>query len=380
MTARTTPIRIATQQDQPNLSKGQKAFNALVKKIDASRTKLALWQSVVVTYQQIVARDFAPLLQTFKELQVAMVHSLDRALDEKGLTKSERRVVQDVLCEVAEHLISETGDAALKDIYNKYSPRDYDAEEAATANSMKDAFTQMFGIDLGDAADLSSPEDVMAQAHEQMEKIHRQGFEEQEQRSPRKKTAKQIAREEASKAEADQTSLSIREVYRKLVSALHPDREPDPQERARKTTLMQRVNQAYDKKDLLQLLELQLELEHIDAHTIANLSEDRLKHFNKILKEQLAELEHEILHMELPLHTKFDLPPYMRLSANQVIPLLNRDVAELQSDIGKLKKEILVSKDVPTFKLWIKARRQEAKALEAEMRHFDDDFSFDSRF
>lgn len=376
MTSRTTPIRIALQRDQSNLSKGQKTFNALVRKIDASRKELALWQSVVVTYQQKVAGDFAPLLHTFRELQAAMVHNLDQALDGKGLTKTERRVVQDVICEVAEHLVADTGDAALKDIYNKHSPSDFDTEEAAAATSIKNAMEQMFGINLGDADALSSPEDVMAQVQEQMEKIHLQGLEEQDRRSRRKKTAKQLAREEASKAEADQTSLSIREVYRKLASALHPDREPDPQERARKTTLMQRVNQAYDKKDLLQLLELQLELEHIDAHTIAGLSEDRLKHFNKVLKEQLSELEQEIMHMEMPLRTQFHMPAYLRLSPGQVIPLLNQDIAELRRDIRKLEKELLVPKDLAAFKLWIKARRREAKALEAEMRHVDDDFTF----
>ena len=78
-----------------------------------------------------------------------------------------------------------------------------------------------------------------------MEKDHLRRVEEQDQRSRLKKTAKQRARDEKLKIEADETSLSIREVYRKLVSALHPDREPDPQERARKTALMQRVNQAY---------------------------------------------------------------------------------------------------------------------------------------
>jgi hypothetical protein len=122
--------------------------------------------------------------------------------------------------------------------------------------------------------------------------------------------------------------------------------------------------------------ELQLELEHIDAHTIAGLSEDRLKHFNKILKEQLSELDQEILHMELPLRTQFHMPPYVRLSPSGVMPLLEKDIAELQGDIRKLEKELLVPKDLTTFKLWIKARRREAKALEAEMRHVDDDFPF----
>jgi hypothetical protein len=46
-----------------------------------------------------------------------------------------------------------------------------------------------------------------------------------------------------------------------LVAALHPDREPDEQERKRKTELMQRVNTSYGKKYLLLLLELQLEIE-----------------------------------------------------------------------------------------------------------------------
>ncbi len=52
-----------------------------------------------------------------------------------------------------------------------------------------------------------------------------------------------VAKESQQQVEEQQTSQSIRELYRKLVSALHLDREPDPQERERKTLLMQRINQ-----------------------------------------------------------------------------------------------------------------------------------------
>lgn len=375
MSKRATPVQISLQPDQPTLSRGQKTFNTLVKKIDASRKSLAQWQLVADAYHQKVAADFAPLLQTYRSLQTAMVHGLDQALEQKGLTKTERCVVQEVICGLAEHLLAETGDAALKDIYNKHSGGDYDSEEAEAAGGVKEALEQIFGVDLGDAVQ-GSPEDMMAQVHEHMAKMHRQRSEEQDPPGRRKKTAKQVAREAAAKAEADQTSLSIREVYRKLASALHPDREPDLEERARKTTLMQRVNQAYDKKDLLKLLELQLELEHIDAQHIANLSEERLKHFNKILKEQLAELEQEIVHVEMPLHARFDLPPFQRLAPSQVIPMLSRDIAALRRDIRALEKELLLPKDLAAFKLWIKARRREAKALEAQMRYDDKDFRF----
>lgn len=86
----------------------------------------------------------------------------------------------------------------------------------------------------------------------------------------------------------------MREVYRKLASALHPGREPDERQREAKTALMQRVNQAYEANDLLVLLELQLQIEQIDASQIANASEQRLKHYNKVLSDQLTELKLEL--------------------------------------------------------------------------------------
>ncbi|WP_143605999.1 hypothetical protein [Variovorax sp. 54] len=56
----------------------------------------------------------------------------------------------------------------------------------------------------------------------------------------------------------------MRDIFRKLASAPHPDRETDAQQRKVKTALMQKANQAYAANDLLALLELQLQLQ-IDA-------------------------------------------------------------------------------------------------------------------
>ncbi len=376
LTPPATAIRIASHQDQLNLSKGQKAFNTLVKKIEISRRDLARWQTTVLLYQQKVASDYAPLVSKFRELQAAMAQGLDAALDKNKLTKTERRFVRQFICEVAEPLLAESDDATLKAIYNKHSDIDFDRQEATAAKNMQVAMERMFGVDFEKDADLSSPQSVVDQVELQMEKARLLQMEEQDRRSQRKKTAKQIAREEKQKTDSDQTSQSIREVYRKLVSALHPDREPDPVERARKTALMQRVNQAYDKKDLLQLLELQLELEHIDAATIAGLSEERLKHFNKILKDQLAELEQEIAHLEMPMRQMFHLGPYHMLTPEGVMPRLLQDIAQLQRHIRQIKKDILIPSDLATFKAWIKARQREARALAKEMDNDDDDFPF----
>lgn len=379
------PLRIVPQQDQQNLSKGQKLFNTLVKKIETSRHDLAQWQAAMDAYRQKIASDYMPLLERFKGLQADMALALDRALERHKLTQSERRFVAEVICDVAHPLVVESDDPVMKALYDKHSEVGFDAEEAAAALGMQEVMSRAFGIELDEDADISTPEDVMTQIQLQIKKARQEEMAQQEEsqemeqaeRTGRKKTAKQQAREDKQKADLLQTSQSIREVYRKLASALHPDRESDRAERARKTALMQRVNQAYDKKDLLLLLELQLELEHIDAASIANLSEDRLKHFNKILKEQLAELAEEIAYLEQPMRQMFRLPSYLRLAPQGVMPRLLTDIAEMQRHIRQIKKDIELPGDTTAFKAWIKARQRESRALaRARNRNDDGDFPF----
>ena len=361
----TKTLSISTGHGQPPLSKEQKAFNALIKKIDAKRASLAAWQEVIPSCQRKYANEMAPLIETSQDLQIELVHCLDRASDQKGLTSAERHVIDDLISELAGGLAAERDDEELKDIYNKHSGSDYDAEEAAVAEGMKSMLEDVLGVDLGDDFDMSSPEELLSRAeahlHEQQAQHQADRQAQGEHRSKRKRTAKQIARETQQLAEEQQTSQSIRELYRKLASALHPDREPDPQERDRKTALMQRVNQAYDQKNLLLLLELQLELEHIDQTTINNIAAGRLKHYNKILKEQLNELEHEIFHIEDMFKAQFGIPPFAEVSPRTIMRNLAADIVELQHAIRELKDDLLVFQDIKKLKAWLKAMRRRQK-------------------
>ena len=375
------PLRIAPQPDQPGLSKAQKIFNTLVKQVESRRDTLAQWQSFMDIYTQKIARDYEPQRLIFWSLQAEMVHALDAAWDRargnKILTVSERQTLQNLICEMAEHLIIATADDAIKAVYNKHSDIDFDAEEAAAIDSMKEAIEAMFDVDLDNADNLNSPDDIIAQLHAQMEQEHRQRLEEQTKHDARRKnarqTAKQRAQEEKLKTEADETNLSMREVYRKLVSALHPDREPDAAEHSRKTALMQRVNQAYEKKDLLQLLELQLAIEQIDTHAIAGLSEHRLKHFNKILQEQSDELKHEITELQMPLRAQWNFQPHQPITPKTVMPRLAREVANLKGSIRQIKKDMQMQTNLFALKVWIKDYRREAKERERAMRYEEND-------
>jgi hypothetical protein len=248
------------------LNKDQKAFNTLIKKIDARRAELADWGEAIPLFKQRYVSELLPLRDRETALHIQLALSLDMAHGQKGVTKGEKRKLSTMIAELALLVLARKDDDQIKALYNTHSQSDFDVEEAARQNDMKSMLEEMLGMDLGDDIDLNSPDEVMQRLESQFRAQHEAG---QGQTAPRKKTAKQLARDAQREAEEKQMSQSIREVYRKLASALHPDREPDPVERQRKTELMQRANEAYEKGNLLQLLELQLQLEHIDQAHLA---------------------------------------------------------------------------------------------------------------
>jgi hypothetical protein len=358
-----TSLRIDPRASQRPLSKVQSTFNTLIARIENARLNLASWQTAIQKYEVTRANDYVPLRDKFSRQQVAFVKALDSMLNTTKLTKGERRTAGEYICELAETLLESIEDATLSEIYTKYSGVDFDAEEEEMTAALEATFEEMFGADFNEDGKRLSPEELLARFGQKMyeEPSHEYGA--QQHHHERKKTAKQLAREAKAQKEADLTNLSIREVYRKLVSALHPDREPDPIERERKTALMQRVNQAYDKKDLLLLLELQLELEHIDANAIASMPDERVKHFNKILKEQLKELQQEIEKIEFSVCMQFDISPYEELSSETIQQQFSRDIAEMKKMIARSEDEMLMIRNPVSLKFWLKEMRRQMKAM-----------------
>uniref|UniRef100_UPI003F492569 molecular chaperone DnaJ n=1 Tax=Cupriavidus yeoncheonensis TaxID=1462994 RepID=UPI003F492569 len=352
-------VSIAHDHNRAALSKGQKTFNSLIKQIEKRRLRLSAWETVTPTFQQRYVNEYRPLEETEADLQVRMVHCLDRAYEQKGLTKAERSKMAAVITDLAGNLAGE--DDSMKAIYDKYSETDYDSETAADIDGIRSMLEAVLGVDLGDDVDMSSPDDLLqrAQAHMQQQQAEAaaQTAKREARSAQRKKSPRQLAAEARAKEEQAQISLSIREIYRKLASALHPDRETDPQERERKTRLMQRVNEAYNKNNLLQLLELQLELEHIDQHSINQLSEDRLKHYNKILKDQVHELDQQILHVESAFRHSYGFDPFENLSPEIALRALAADIKNTQASIRDLERDLTDFEDIKNLKLWLKTVR-----------------------
>ena len=161
-------IAVVTGHDQPKLSKGQQAFNKLIKQIEKKRVQLADWETAIPLYQQKYVSELLPLVKDLMDMQVKFLHSLDRACDHTEIKKSERGMIASLIVELAGELLASRDDKELNAVYNKHSHSDYDKKEAANIKGMKAMMEDVLGVDLGDDFDMSSPEDLFKRVQAQM--------------------------------------------------------------------------------------------------------------------------------------------------------------------------------------------------------------------
>lgn len=373
MTARRgAAVAIAPGHETASLSKAQQTFNTLVKHIEKRRERLGAWEAVTPAFQKKFVDGLLPLEQEATALRIRLIHLLDDAFLQKGLSKAEQRMLSDLIADMARDLLHVSDDAALKVIYNRHRASDDAGSAAADPAPMKREPKPTPTAEPADDLDTLSPDELaarmQAELDAQFERDMAAHAAREAQRAKRKKAPKQSAAQAKREAEQAESSKSIREIYRKLASALHPDRETDPQEQQRKTVLMQRVNHAYAKGNLLQLLELQLEIEQIDRRAIDGLSEARLMRYNGILEEQLRELDQEIRHVENDFRRTYGIASSVKIAPDTVIRMLARDIAGMQRGNQDLTVALREFEDPDYVRDWLKDMKRRPVSS-----RFDDD-------
>ena len=161
---------------------------------------------------------------------------------------------------------------------------------------------------------------------------------------------------------------AIRTIFRQLASALHPDREPDEQERLRKTALMSEVNAAYEKNDLTTLLRLQMQVAQVNPQNkagTARMADDKLIAMSLLLKEQVAALEEDLDQLESRLSRELCVP--VRAEADEAV--MNQSLQRLQADqryiTDTLAADLRRIQNEAELKRWLKEQWQLAKATSA---------------
>ncbi len=361
---RLTPI--AVPGSAPALSKAQKLFNALIRKIEAQRQSLQQWRDYETVHRQRVAAEIGPMQARLLKGRIAMVALLDQALDAKALGKTQRAKVREILLGQLSEVLSEAPDADLIRLYDKHSDVSFEEEQQDDRDFVQAIASDMFGVELDAEQAPRSPEELAQLIAEKM--AAEREAEAARPKPERKKSAKAAARQAEREQAAQGASRSLREVYRQLASALHPDREPDLEERARKTALMQQANRAYEAGDLLALLELQLQIEQIDPAALAGVAEDRLAHYNLVLEDQLRRLQEELSDLVAPFAMALGGRVPRQFGPELVQRAMDEEVRELELSAQQLEADLI--------------RFQDIKVLKSSLKHYrlmpvDDDEMFD---
>jgi hypothetical protein len=382
----------ASAQSDLALSPEQRKYKQLVAQIEKARAELQAWQEQVAWFGQAYHQRMNPLMKELAAAQRAVALRFAALLAGPGWTPHERKVMRRTLCDVAMGLvgsefIDEKGAAELKALHDQYAKVDMDSAKAASLAGMKEAFETDMGLDLGDEA-FESEEALLARLQEEMHKAAESAQDgAQDQRgsapdpddewddlfggaapAPSPKRAAAAMRRQAKEAkEAQEASASLREVFRKLASALHPDRAADDEDRVRRTALMQRVNQAYDKQDLLALFALQLEIEQIDPEHLRHASKERMRHYLRVLSSQLADLQAEIDVRETAFCMDYDIVSWEPLKPKKLPALLNEEVHHLRDVVAQAQRDVQLLHQTPArIKPWLKHLRRQHKQDDAE--------------
>lgn len=311
------------------LTAQQTRFNTLV-------ADVALWRAALADWNDRLARCDQAIEPVRRELHAAWrdwVFALDTASLQPGLARAERVQLSDWLREAATALLEvEEDDPAIASLLRRHgSVQDPQPVTGAHPAARED----------------EPPQDWEALAEAAAA-----------QRAQRAASRRAAARRKRQAAAAREVSHSLRDVYRKLASALHPDREPDAQQRQRKTGLMQQANQAYADGNLLVLLELQIEAEQVDTAHLGNLDDRRLQHYISVLQDQLGELQAEVRRLEASFRAAVGAPAGSGLQARKADRLVSAEVQRLRSDLLLLRRQARVLLDVESTRDWLREQRR----------------------
>ena len=362
-------LRIVRQGSKP-LTKEQQAFNRLLARVQSLRSELEEWKAFEERHHQTVLRKLVPLQNELCAVRREMILTCDGILDGRlggGVSsKAERkRLVAFVLDQCVIHLDVVPADADVLAVHDRHAARGFAETQEEERAADRALAREIFGVDLDDEEASGSFEELLDSARRKAEAAAREAS---EARESARKSRKAREREEARRAQAEQAARevgqSIREVYRKLASALHPDRAADETDRVRRHGLMQRVNEAYERSDLLGLLTLQLEIEQIDEDHVGAVSPERLRHYNEVLAQQASELDREVRDVTMRLRATMLSPGYV-ITPQSLERDLKRCIAEARRDVAALREHAQALL-VPDFRrAWL---REEEKALRAEAR------------
>lgn len=363
--------------DQVPLTPAQQRFNALLARIEQLSGHIARLQAWADRhrYAHIQAlRDSVELAQTHRKSLLLFVHERLQTAD---FTDRQQRMARGLVRGLIDQLAASADPQvqALADFYvSEEDTQEAAQEQVEAAQRLRERIEEALGQPIEKASQYQTPEEMMQAGMRQWQRQQ----EADEQRKAAKRAARKAEKQAQKKSaaaekgevppamlrEADAKS-AIRTVFRQLASALHPDREPDEQERLRKTGLMSEVNAAYEKNDLSTLLRLQIQVTKVNPQNSARMADAQLIAMASLLKEQVTALEDDLDALQSRLSRELCVPVRAEDDEAQMTQALQRIQADQRHSADSLSADLRRIQNDAELKRWLKEQWQLAKATSA---------------
>jgi hypothetical protein len=297
------------------LTKAQQAFNRLIKKIENLRQSIEQETERMNRHLGLYSVEIHPLEVKIVEQRKRVVRRLYPFLDCREIPgRKQRQVLREVLLTHLTQVAAEEGDLqdedliAIRDAITESMPlrppdKDEDKEflEELKERAAADFKNMGVDVDLSKLRPDMSPEELFEMLAEMEAQVKAgQTSEGQGQGQKAGKESKAAAR---ARMEDELRQRDLGSLYKQLAKMLHPDLEADPTLRTEKEAAMKELTTAYKRKDLHAILRLELEWISREQADVSRLTEEKLRAYNGILREQVAELESRLF--EVPHHPRF---------------------------------------------------------------------------
>ena len=294
-------LEIKKSESKDHLTKDQITFNKLTEKIHLLQQKNAKQkdslEKLLNTYSEIVF----PLENESLDHKLNLVYLLDEKSGQQKLPKKLKHQVEEMIVYMMDEILHfRVPDEKLSNLFDKYNgnvDEEDDEDDLFTEEEDLIISANMFANMVHNMTGKKVDPQIFLNDNPTMDQLQEK-FQDyltnlESEKPQKKKTKKQIEREEVEKEKEKIKGQSLRSVYVGLAKILHPDTETDPFLKAEKEEYMKQVTNAYEEKNLSDLLNLELKWLSSHNDSLANTPDETLKYFIMLLKDQVSDLERE---------------------------------------------------------------------------------------
>ena len=346
-----------------------KALSKALRALADFRAETSKWEAAISEVDGPLRLEGEGLAREQSEQSLAAAAALLKHVTEKSLHANQYKKAIDVALDFALEAIEDGfgGEPAhalfdeLQRLRLQLDGTKPEEVEAVAMEEMKAAFEEQFGVEvdiqaktaaeLGEALSKLAAEFMREESreHDEAQAARERSAQRKQERADAKKKAKPKTETE----EASETT--IKELFRRLAKALHPDKAVSEEERSEKDRKMREVNEARDSGDFAKLLSMSAEEGLLDADGLSSKAADVLDSYVKMIKKQAAAEKEKL--------ASFTLMAMQRVGRfvngpDDLLKAVKRDMAEGKAFLAERGTELAKLSDNKAARVFLKSMRR----------------------